>query len=265
MRTISLWQPWASAIAFGSKTIETRHWPTNYRGPLAIHAATRFVLSEARQLELKVWWSALWPVTAELGEPDRDTLTKVLRGLPRGCIVATCDMVDCVRVDELSDTERDYIASPRQSCAPGLWTEGLMGGFSPGRFAWFLENIQMTLHLPCRGRQGFFDFPDQLIEAQRDKTFPLCTAEPPWPTYLFRYSNFREAAKMSSLCWAVFSYEILPHDCGKAPDVKFYKTDCVSIYCRQKACREGYSFPGVHGKPAHLVVEAWNLTQEAPL
>jgi len=30
MKTISLWQPWASAVAVGSKTIETRHWPTNY-------------------------------------------------------------------------------------------------------------------------------------------------------------------------------------------------------------------------------------------
>lgn len=39
MRAISLWQPWASAIALGSKRIETRSWSTSYRGPLAIHAA----------------------------------------------------------------------------------------------------------------------------------------------------------------------------------------------------------------------------------
>jgi hypothetical protein len=42
MRAISLWQPWASAIALRLKSNETRGWATTYRGPLAIHAALRF-------------------------------------------------------------------------------------------------------------------------------------------------------------------------------------------------------------------------------
>lgn len=41
MRALSLRQPWASMIANGSKTIETRTWRTNYRGPLAVHASAR--------------------------------------------------------------------------------------------------------------------------------------------------------------------------------------------------------------------------------
>jgi len=41
MRALSLWQPWASLIYDGRKTIETRHWEMLYRGPLAIHAAKR--------------------------------------------------------------------------------------------------------------------------------------------------------------------------------------------------------------------------------
>jgi len=36
MKAISLWQPWASMIASGKKTIETRSWPTSYRGDLLI-------------------------------------------------------------------------------------------------------------------------------------------------------------------------------------------------------------------------------------
>jgi len=36
MKAISLHQPWASMIADGRKTIETRSWPTNYRGELLI-------------------------------------------------------------------------------------------------------------------------------------------------------------------------------------------------------------------------------------
>jgi hypothetical protein len=41
MKALSLWQPWASLIFDGRKTIETRHWEMLYRGPLAIHAALR--------------------------------------------------------------------------------------------------------------------------------------------------------------------------------------------------------------------------------
>ena len=41
MRALSLWQPWASLIYDGRKTIETRHWEMLYRGPLAIHAAMK--------------------------------------------------------------------------------------------------------------------------------------------------------------------------------------------------------------------------------
>uniref|UniRef100_A0A6M3J354 ASCH domain-containing protein n=1 Tax=viral metagenome TaxID=1070528 RepID=A0A6M3J354_9ZZZZ len=33
MKAISLWQPWASAMALGWKKIETRSWGTSYRGP----------------------------------------------------------------------------------------------------------------------------------------------------------------------------------------------------------------------------------------
>ena len=46
MKAISLWQPWASAVARRAKFNETRHWATSYRGTLAIHAAKRFPLGE---------------------------------------------------------------------------------------------------------------------------------------------------------------------------------------------------------------------------
>jgi len=36
MKAISLHQPWATMIAEGIKTIETRRWRTHYRGPLVI-------------------------------------------------------------------------------------------------------------------------------------------------------------------------------------------------------------------------------------
>ena len=36
MKALTVYQPWASLIALGEKKIETRSWPTNYRGPLAL-------------------------------------------------------------------------------------------------------------------------------------------------------------------------------------------------------------------------------------
>lgn len=36
MKAISVKQPWANLIASGRKTIETRTWATDYRGPLLI-------------------------------------------------------------------------------------------------------------------------------------------------------------------------------------------------------------------------------------
>jgi len=39
MKAISLKQPWASWIAQGRKTIETRRWYTRHRGPLLICAS----------------------------------------------------------------------------------------------------------------------------------------------------------------------------------------------------------------------------------
>ena len=48
MRGITLWQPWASAVALAVKKIETRTWLTQYRGPLAIHAARRWRPQQAR-------------------------------------------------------------------------------------------------------------------------------------------------------------------------------------------------------------------------
>jgi hypothetical protein len=43
MKAISLWQPWATLVAIGAKTIETRGWSTSYRGPIAIHAAKKLI------------------------------------------------------------------------------------------------------------------------------------------------------------------------------------------------------------------------------
>lgn len=44
MKGISTWEPYASLIQTRAKKIETRGWPTKYRGPLVICASKRGLL-----------------------------------------------------------------------------------------------------------------------------------------------------------------------------------------------------------------------------
>lgn len=42
MKALSLWQPWATLMAYGLKRVETRSWAIRHRGPLLIHAAKKW-------------------------------------------------------------------------------------------------------------------------------------------------------------------------------------------------------------------------------
>lgn len=163
MRAISLWQPWATAVALGSKRVETRHWSTRYRGLLAIHAAKRMHKGELEHYgRLGHWRGAM---RAGIG-------VKPLTVLPFGAIVATCVLVD-VRPSDAMRVDLDMRRWPDGLAddAPyyeQCWSERDMGNFEPGRFGWVLEDIQPTRWpIPFRGAQGFFNVPDELLSKER--------------------------------------------------------------------------------------------------
>lgn len=135
MKAISLWQPWASAIALGYKRHETRSWPTRHRGPIAIHAAKRWTRDE------RDWCRHF---AAQLGDMR-------LLDPPRGAIVAVARLVAATKME-------DVVASlSRQEVA--------LGNYAPGRHAWRLEDIRnLTTPIPFTGRQGIFEIPDELLE-----------------------------------------------------------------------------------------------------
>ncbi|MCX4672847.1 ASCH domain-containing protein [Streptomyces sp. NBC_01381] len=74
IQSLTVWQPWASAIAYGTKKIENRTWPTAYRGLLLIHAG----LTQDRHA-----WNA------PLARPF------LRRPQPKGAIVAVARLIDC--------------------------------------------------------------------------------------------------------------------------------------------------------------------------
>lgn len=141
MKCISLWQPWATLLVTGHKVHETRSWPTNVRGTVAIHAAKKKD-AEARDLVLQ--------------HPFCDALNGLeLDDLPFGCILGTVDIVACVR------TEGDVWIGPWNEQAE--W-DYYFGNFSPDRWAWRCANpVRWPKPIPYRGMQGFFDVPDDLF------------------------------------------------------------------------------------------------------
>lgn len=90
MKAITIQQPWAWAIAAGHKLVENRTWPTNYRGPLAIHASK----SPKTYRQHTRDFPNAWTPDGEFGIhlPPRS-------GLHFGHLVAVVDLVDCVRIE----------------------------------------------------------------------------------------------------------------------------------------------------------------------
>ncbi len=160
MKALTLWQPWASAIATGAKTIETRHWSTSYRGQLAIHAARRKFKYELIEIGCWGYWCAALGIT--MGSRYLGDI------LPFGAIVAVCTLVDCKSTESFTQGELDTHHYPPFVTAPTsiyTWTERMMGDFSLGRFGWVLRDIKpLPEPIPYRGQQGLFQIPDEEIK-----------------------------------------------------------------------------------------------------
>ncbi|MDP4158206.1 MAG: ASCH domain-containing protein [Bacillota bacterium] len=134
MKAISLLQPWASLIAIGAKKIETRSWATKYRGPLAIHASKGFpkLLRELCNTQ---------PFKAILSKAGFDS-----DKLPLGKIIATCNLVDCIKMTpEFIQT----VKSPELD----------FGVYAVGRYAWILEDVkQLEKQIPAKGALSIWNW-----------------------------------------------------------------------------------------------------------
>jgi ASCH domain len=130
MKALSIHQPWAWAILRAGKTVENRTWPTNYRGPLLIHASkTRSSFDREALIDwVKVYGVALPPW--EL--------------MPTGGLIGIVDLVDCLPVNQT-------VLSP--------WVEGPV--------CWVLANPRpFPETVALRGMQGLFDVQDEMIPAK---------------------------------------------------------------------------------------------------
>ena len=129
MKALSIKEPWASLIAAGVKSIETRSWQTSYRGELAIHASLAKV---------------------NTADPLMGQLLSLLPGreLHQGMVVCRCGLKDFVPMDssflQWIDTQP---------------TEKLCGNYAPGRFAWILEQVKpLESPQPAKGHLSLWEW-----------------------------------------------------------------------------------------------------------
>jgi hypothetical protein len=152
VRCISLWQPWATLIAIGAKRIETRSWPANYVGPLAIHAAQKWTRELRELCDREPFRSAFREVDVH---PDL---------LPRGCVVATCRLASCAYVGNanlLTTAGGEVLPLPADP-------ERSFGDYTPGRYAWLLSDVvKLEQPVPEKGRQGFWNWDPNAVTPSR--------------------------------------------------------------------------------------------------
>ncbi len=176
MKALSLWQPWAHAVVHFGKTIENRvKWTgCNYRGPLAIHAskgygsATEFdeacetiadVLSQTGRGD--VWKRFVAKCLETITDRSGNSMWAPAPTLPRGGVIGRANVVGVVK--------REPITLFNQSGFRALTTVGIRDltdvekRWHFGAFALVLADQQPVAFLPWKGKQGFFDVPDDQI------------------------------------------------------------------------------------------------------
>ncbi|WP_028590339.1 ASCH domain-containing protein [Paenibacillus massiliensis] len=155
MKAVTVWQPWATLLAVGEKTNETKPRRTHHRGPLAIHAAKHIDRAACEVPEIKA-------ALARHGY--------TVDNLPTGAVVAICDLKECWSISRLSGWG-EFVTPPVQLTADNnprtiTWSgkvennkEYLFGNYDDGRFAWEMaEVLQLTEPIPAKGQQGMWNW-----------------------------------------------------------------------------------------------------------
>ena len=149
MKAITLTQPWATLVAIGAKKIETRSWPTKYRGPIAIHAAKAFPGWAKQTCEEYLFQRAL-------GLPDRsegdlqkwmDAMRDGIKALPLGQVIATARIVNCIETHLIERFVQPFTEQERA-----------FGDYTPGRYGFLLEDVRQIEPAPAKGALGLWEW-----------------------------------------------------------------------------------------------------------
>ena len=177
MNAITQPQPYASLIAVGAKTIETRSWSTSYRGPLVIHAGAAppehgLRLGAKGPITTAEYLVSYPAVPSARSTPVLlDLCNEETIPLPLGAVVASCRLVDVVPIIDgyheqpggvrfvAIQGDGTFLYSPGAGRCWDLAKQLPFGDFTPGRYAWLLEDVEaVTPPIPARGRSGLWSW-----------------------------------------------------------------------------------------------------------
>lgn len=126
MKVITIKQPFASLIAAGIKEYEFRTWKSKYRGKLLIHAGkgiNKKVMEKFKCYNLEY---------------------------PSDCIIAICDMVDCVKID---DEVRMMLSDKNE-----LVYHNTINDTSNEGYGFKLENVKKIEPIYVSGKLSLWDY-----------------------------------------------------------------------------------------------------------
>jgi hypothetical protein len=136
MKAISIKQPYASLIAEGKKTIETRKWQTKYRGDILICA------SKKRDMAAMFYLN-------NSGAKLAFSIKGDLLDSPVGSALCIAELYDI----------KPMVEEDRRKALCGVYE---------GAYSWFLRNIRPIEPFEVKGALSLFEVPDELLK-ERNK------------------------------------------------------------------------------------------------
>lgn len=153
MKARTIYQPYASLLAYGAKVYETTSRYIGYRGPIAIHAGLRHISSLPGGAEQEAFCALA----------ERIPFFNGLAHLPRGCVLATGQLIGCYRILFANVAAHEvYYDNPKCEVANTLGVsknELLFGDWRGGRyFLVFADIVPLPKPIPAKGQQGLWNW-----------------------------------------------------------------------------------------------------------
>lgn len=157
MKTLTLWQPWATLVAMEEKRIETRCWSTKYRGKLAIHAAAKFppkwVGASSRTDPFRDELADVFGARRDRDDRYGRHVDDILRGLPCGKVLCVVEVTDVAAIDDML---RETLSQ----------RERVFGNYEAGRYAWHLKMVDvLEPPIPAKGSRMLWNWDEERIPA----------------------------------------------------------------------------------------------------
>ena len=157
MKALTVQQPWAWAIIHGGKSGENRTQAWSYRGPLAIHAGSRW--SDRGATSDLIIKAAVKASPGDAYMVERWGVDERFEGYPRGAIIGVVDLVDV----------HQAIGDDLAVCCSSPWGETSYDEHG-GRTRRELVHLELANRrplaepIPCRGALGLWMPPGDVLD-----------------------------------------------------------------------------------------------------